>query len=212
MDYPLAFDAVLEEQRDFLICFLFLLKHSDKDLLLQWLKKESSGLYKKFFHTVHLCIGTFQYMEKDIWVGRMMEGSEVKSSAKTKASIESFYSAGGVPKRSTYRQQREQSKADSIKRTEVVKEGTREFKRRTLNRMSVNAPEMDKVDYNELLETNLSNEAMCVLLEVIHGYLDGITVEECSPQLFECVCLFIVTLLKNKQTFDFLVALFSFLR
>ena len=153
VDYPISVTAVLEEQRDFLICFLFLLKYTDKKLIHQWLKRDTGGFHRKFFHTVHLCIQTFKYLPKQAWLERMMESSEVKSSALTKASIESFYSAGGMPKRSTYRQQREKSKAEAtgqVTPEATPKRSTRAFKQRTLNRQSVNVVDDVKVEYNKV--------------------------------------------------------------
>ena len=212
IDHPIAEDTVLEEQRDFMVCFLFLLKHTERGILRQWFKRQSIGDMKRFFQSVASCIRTFQFMEEWEWKERMTESSEVKSSAAMKESIESFYSAGGVPKRTTFRQQRADAKATQEAEGAPVGQ-ERAFRGRTLNRGNTATKDMATgPKYNETMEANLSSEAMYTLTEVIRDYLDMLPVEDCNQQLFEKVSLFIVTVLMNRQSIDFLQDFFAFLR
>lgn len=138
------------------MCFLFLLKHTDKLIIQQWLKRESIGFIKRFFFVVYFCIRSFQFLDKEIWLERMMESSEVKSSAVTKATIENFYSSGGVPKRTSYRQRAPikgagESSSDS-KFTRESMGSERAFKR-TLKRNNTHgtSSEVTTIQYNEIL-------------------------------------------------------------
>lgn len=130
---------------------MFLLKHTDKAIIHQWLKKESVGFIKRFFYVCYSCIRTFQFLDRDIWQQRMMEGSEVKSSAQTKATIEDFYSAGGIPKRTNYRQRTNTIDGDST--TLDTNKSERAFKR-TLNRRTSTAQEISHIMFHEVMVTS----------------------------------------------------------
>ena len=135
------------------MCFLFLLKHTHKEIISQWLRRESIGFIKRFFFAIYFCIRTFQFLDKDIWQERMMESSEVKSTAMTKATIEDFYSSGGVPKRTTFRQ-RAAAKAEAEEKNKAENAGTAEraFKRRTMQRNNTGtAADFPKTAYNEAM-------------------------------------------------------------
>ena len=41
------------------MCFLFLLKHTHKEIISQWLRRESIGFIKRFFFAIYFCIRTF---------------------------------------------------------------------------------------------------------------------------------------------------------
>lgn len=162
VEHPIPADTVFEEQRDFLICFLFLLKHTDKTIIHQWLKRENVAFIKRFFYIINFCIQTFQFLDRDVWEKRMIENSEVKSSAMTKATIEDFYSAGGVPKRTTYRQRTKEGGLASP-------EQSRAFKKSTIKRKNSSAPEVSNINYNEKMvnQTKLSRIFIYLLMNTL---------------------------------------------
>ena len=134
----------------------------------------------------------------------MTENSEVKSSASAKASIESFYSSGGVPKRTTYRQQRaEQQQQQNQQQSEGSQTGERSFKRTLKKQVPT---------FHESLESHLSNEANYIMYDTVEGFLNQLPKEDCNPQLFEKILLFLVMVLKSRQTVQFLEYLLSNLR
>lgn len=133
------------------MCFLYLLKHTDKAILNQWLKRENVGFIKRFFFVIYFCIRTFQFLDKDIWIERMMESSEVKSSAVTKATIENFYSSGGVPKRTSYRQRAQIKAAESSDTKLKEPSGSERAFKRTLKRNNTPSSEISTLQYNEIL-------------------------------------------------------------
>lgn len=53
---------------------------------------------------------------------------------------------------------------------------------------------------------------MFILLNFIESYLQSLSIETCSPAIFEKVCLYIITILMNRQSFEFLDHFFAFLR
>eukprot|EP01096_Ripella_sp_DP13-Kostka_P011959 TRINITY_DN4916_c0_g1_i8.p1 TRINITY_DN4916_c0_g1~~TRINITY_DN4916_c0_g1_i8.p1 ORF type:complete len:1485 (+),score=781.21 TRINITY_DN4916_c0_g1_i8:1676-6130(+) len=141
VDHPVKLDFVFRENRDYLICFLFLLKNVSPSLLAQWWSKETKSRLYNFFEILYTCINTFEFIGRKQWLQKMEEGSEVESSDQTKAMLESFYSEGFGPKRSyrSFREQRNlrQSSMNAFDPNVVANSSFRE--QRNLRQSSMNA-------------------------------------------------------------------------
>ena len=60
IDHPIPEDLVFEEKRDFLICFLYILQHTNWEVLEQWWIHETPTRIIRFFQTLQLCMQTFE--------------------------------------------------------------------------------------------------------------------------------------------------------
>jgi hypothetical protein len=143
----------------------------------------------------------------------MMEESEVKSSDRTKASIESYYSSSGVPKRGMQHKSLREQRNEMKKQIESADE-TRAFKR-TLKRKTSNKvfPAGNTNIYDPIRETNLLNETSNILLDAVLEFLSANSRKHLSnPQLFEKIMVYFLMVLKTPQTGDFIVKFFATLR
>ena len=78
IDHRPAADATHVEQREFLICLLFLLKNVDPSLLQQWWRKETATRLGGLFDILATAVRIFEWNGAKEWRNRMQEGSNAK--------------------------------------------------------------------------------------------------------------------------------------
>ena len=98
------------EQRDFLVCFLYVLKHVDSALLQQWWKKEMPSRLSGFFDMLERSVDIFEWRGREEWEKRRAESEEAKKGTETKKALEDYYSRSMGSKLS-YREMKQQQAA-----------------------------------------------------------------------------------------------------
>ncbi|KAL6064625.1 Dedicator of cytokinesis protein 9 [Balamuthia mandrillaris] len=197
----------LDERRNLLIAWLWVLKHADPALKKDWWKKESRSHILLFLDTLKLCVDTFQYIGKKKLEKRMTASQVNTSASSTKAALESFYtdvSGGGA---------RAQIRA---------KEGEQRQFRRTLekrNNKQAASTEPQYTFYPEI-ESNLSTEVSLTVLDVAEEFIHCFKKELVSTGttvgpgqvLMDRVFALLMALLKNNQSETVYTHLYAVLR
>lgn len=184
VDHPISAEAVFEERRDFLVCFLFLLKHTRRPLLQQWWRADAKRV-PRFFSLLALALRTFEYVGREQFLELTKDTSDVKSSDSTKAALESFYSGvGAQPSPSlndtgTQRRFRKFAQAKQAAEEQHSPQAEQRAFRRTLTRaqgkgVADHAATPAPQRFNEAMEAALAAEASFVVLDALEAYLAAV--------------------------------------
>lgn len=64
-------NADFDEKRNFLICFLFIMKNTSSYLLIDWWKKETQTRIGIFYDILKLCVDAFEFFDEAQWTLKM---------------------------------------------------------------------------------------------------------------------------------------------
>uniref|UniRef100_A0A670ZX90 Dedicator of cytokinesis 8 n=1 Tax=Pseudonaja textilis TaxID=8673 RepID=A0A670ZX90_PSETE len=189
-----------ETTRHLLICFLWIMKNADQNLIQKWIADLSSPQLNRILDLLFICVSGFEYKVEEI----MSNTQALKKSRDAKARLEEALLRG------------EGARGEMMKRSRLPgsNENLRWRKEQTQWRQANETQDKTKaeIDQESLISGNLATEANLIILDMQENIIQATLAMDCKVNIFGGVLKVLINSLSYDQSTTYLTHCFATLR
>uniref|UniRef100_A0A670ZWZ2 Dedicator of cytokinesis 8 n=1 Tax=Pseudonaja textilis TaxID=8673 RepID=A0A670ZWZ2_PSETE len=196
-----------ETTRHLLICFLWIMKNADQNLIQKWIADLSSPQLNRILDLLFICVSGFEYKVEEI----MSNTQALKKSRDAKARLEEALLRG------------EGARGEMMKRSRFLagtsllpgsNENLRWRKEQTQWRQANETQDKTKaeIDQESLISGNLATEANLIILDMQENIIQATLAMDCKVNIFGGVLKVLINSLSYDQSTTYLTHCFATLR